>query len=747
MPVSPFDTLVVPIGGGLNLVDSPEALGPGEAVALDRWRFTGVGRLTTGRAARQVLSLPGEDVIGVFAFPHGSDAAAGKQTGGVVVTYYDSDGSGKKDAVRIRAVDGAGINPGPARPLPDWTVIQNRPRVMGAVLRECLFLIDPDRSRPLVVYDPNEVLGAGAGVKVFRPTFSFVGGPYLPLKVRCIAEYHNHLFVAGYLQETPTSDQNRPEVVRFSYLGLENDFQGAGDAGEGGAPGSANLFDRDDWIPVAPRGTPVIQFAKAAGRLLVFTPHNVYVLWGYDRTSFQRDLLDDERGLYGAFAVTEVGDVAYWMSRLGFVRFAGGRVEDIGRRVLPRIAEVNPDSVIAVHDEGEHVVTWYYRRTSDGSGGANRAISYDYRADQWVDVPLGIEVFCGGTIRPQNAPGPAAPPANLLHAYITTRTARAMWVNGDTAPETKTRVYRAPDNGGSPGQYVLVATVDSGVNYYTYSGLEPSTPYWTKIEHERNGMVSAAIEARFVTAAPATISPPSNLAAADSPVWDAKLLRYRPSVHLSWQLLEANRYVEIERKTGAGGTWQLVHDTALGETDWRDDNVTAGVTYFYRARARDEEQNYSAYSVEVQVTPTQPTAEVVRRIASFAAPTRAYLGQFTGTATSPGSQVPAVNDTYTVRYAVTVQPFPPGTHWQADIFVEAYANSVVVGAAWTRLSGWGTDQVTQELVFTVFRQFTNGLPVNWSLKFSQFNYQVDDTAVPVDAYVTGIRVEWDQATG
>ncbi|MGD8433941.1 MAG: S8 family serine peptidase, partial [Syntrophobacterales bacterium] len=78
-------------------------------------------------------------------------------------------------------------------------------------------------------------------------------------------------------------------------------------------------------------------------------------------------------------------------------------------------------------------------------------------------------------------------------------------------------------------------------------------------------------------------------------------------VSLSWSDNSANEDgFRIERKTGAAGTYSVIHTAAANETSYDDAGLTEATTYYYRITAYNA-QGDSAYSSEVNAT-TLPAA-------------------------------------------------------------------------------------------------------------------------------------------
>ncbi len=440
---------------------------------------------------------------------------------------------------------------------------------------------------------------------LFQPRFDFNNDSVFAVaKPSLIVEHANHLWMFGYGDEAAP---DRGELARFSYLGLSNDFQGAGDAGDASPrPGSLNLFDTDDFAPVGRLGTRVISAGSAPGRLGIALENGFGVVYGTGRDNWQYDFpIDTERGSVAARSMIEGDGVLWWYSPLGIARYrGGGQVEDLSRPADPLTEDIDFNSLFAVHYPQENQVRWYYRRRGDTVAGADRWLGFNYLENGYEHDELGYRAFCAGWLLPSGAEAPAAAPSGLTHEAITRTSARAVWTAGDTAPGVLTRVYRAPNVGGSPGTFIQVAELGPGAREFPHVGLIQNTSYWTKVEHFRNNQVSSSVQAIFTTANAPTVPTPVNLQVTDSPVlWDQS---WTNSILITFDIgglyPRALRH-RLERRI-SGGAWSEITDMPAGRNWWREYEVTVGVLYEYRVRAFDEtEATFSSYSSIVGVTP------------------------------------------------------------------------------------------------------------------------------------------------
>jgi hypothetical protein len=566
-PVMPFR-----VGGGENLADAPELIRDDEAIKLVNIRFAGRNRWTTRKAAQLLLSSF-NSVCGIFGMPHGqlsSGAAA-------AVVYLNWTGS----SVELYKASGRSGNAELVGTLVGWESVGERPKVRAAILGNSLWICDEGKQYGLTCYDPNDVFETGT--ELFQPVFRFnrslIQTPS-PIMCRDVATYNNFLFVCGYGDET---DPDQPEIVRFSYLGLEraSDEDGAGDAGADANPdycedvdgnqidcttgeelpfgdpsnppkeipldgGVEGLFDVDDYFSVGQRGIPVVGMAQGAERLVIATRFAAYILFGYDRLSFELDLIDGQRGLVATRAIGEADGVVFWYSPLGPCRWAGGDVLPMEERITPLLEEIDFDTLFFFDQPREYEAQWLF--STDG-GDPNRAIKYNYLYDAWHENKLGLRVFCGGHVKPgsiltpgpggEPVPGPGdalVPPSNLNHINIGRNVATATWVNNETGPTIVTRAEFS-ENGTD---FFFWAELPSGGDRFNYSGLLENTTYTTRVRHEDSttGAVSAWTQAPFTTGTNADcswINPPANFNAESGYFVNPITSVREPVINVTWE--------------------------------------------------------------------------------------------------------------------------------------------------------------------------------------------------------------------
>ncbi len=141
-----------------------------------------------------------------------------------------------------------------------------------------------------------------------------------------------------------------------------------------------------------------------------------------------------------------------------------------------------------------------------------------------------------------------------------------------------------------------MATLGVGITSYSNTDLAASTTYYYKVTTFNTAGESAASNVANATTEPPPVTipfAPTNLqaTAASSSV-----------INLTWNDASANETgFQIERKTGAGGTYALIVTTAANATAYSDSGLAEGTAYFYRVRAVNGAGN-SAYSNEASAT-------------------------------------------------------------------------------------------------------------------------------------------------
>lgn len=561
---APFDTFQIPLGRGLNLVDAPEAIGEGELREAANLVLTGEGFVRPRRAMVRRTTLPGE-VCGIFSFPH---ALVGQETGVVYAVYIG--GNVRFYTANTRGQGAAPITDG-TNPIHLWTGLSEPPHVQAATLGRRLFLVCEDRSQPMLIYDPFRV----GGPPLYAPSFQFVGGDAAPILGGAVAENNNIIFVAGYGSEL---DQNRPEVIRFSYLGLEDD--GNGDGGDAGADDdSMGLFDRGDYFMLTERGVPVVGMLGVAGRMVILTPFQAHHLFGYSRDDFHAELLDPQRGLVAGRALIAAHGAAYWWSPLGPCRYAGAQVEPLDDPLLPVIDSLRTERMFAAHHRETREIRWYFPTDDDTD-----YYAFNYRKGQWTRGRHAHRITCAGRVAPQSyqgeqgtvspPPPPVGPPEAINHDGITAHGARTYITPGDAAAEI--RLERSP---AGAGMWSEVAILPPGSTMYEHTGLAPSSSWDVRARHRRNGFhTSYLVGPSFTTRTlEMPLAPPIFPEAEALPGF---------GIRLTWRPGQNDAYTVIYRAETQFGQYTQIQMVEVGVTEFRDLSGTADRWYRLQHESR-----------------------------------------------------------------------------------------------------------------------------------------------------------------
>jgi transcriptional regulator CtsR len=200
-----------------------------------------------------------------------------------------------------------------------------------------------------------------------------------------------------------------------------------------------------------------------------------------------------------------------------------------------------------------------------------------------------------GKFHPPDSLPPTAP-ANLSAAAASSSQINLTWTDQSTN-ETSFQIERKT---GAGGTYAQIGTAAANATAYSDSGIAEGTTYFYRVR-----AVNAAGNSAYSNEASATtpVSPPAapaNLSAAAVS---------SSQINLAWTDQSTNETgFQIERKTGAGGTYAQIGTAAANAAAHSDNGVAEGTTYFYRVRAANAAGN-SAYSNEASATtPVSPPA-------------------------------------------------------------------------------------------------------------------------------------------
>ena len=143
------------------------------------------------------------------------------------------------------------------------------------------------------------------------------------------------------------------------------------------------------------------------------------------------------------------------------------------------------------------------------------------------------------------------------------------------------------------GNWFQITAVGSGVTSFHNGNLVANSTYQYRVFAYNSSGPSGYSNVASATTEAATPAAPDSASAA---ALDAG------RVQVSWRDRSSTENgFEIERRTGASGTWSLQGYASRDETHWTDQFVNANTDYYYRVRAHNAE-GYSSYSNTAQVT-------------------------------------------------------------------------------------------------------------------------------------------------
>lgn len=195
---------------------------------------------------------------------------------------------------------------------------------------------------------------------------------------------------------------------------------------------------------------------------------------------------------------------------------------------------------------------------------------------------------------------PAAP-TNLQGQALSTTRIDLTWTDNATN-ETGYTVERAPDNAGTAGTFVSVASLAAGATAYSNTGLNANTRYWYRVRAVNATDVSAYSSSLSVTTLTGPAAPSGLQAQATSAT----------QIQLTWvdnTAVETGYTVErAPDNSGAAGTFAAIATLAANAVSYSDASVSENTRYWYRVRAFNA-VDVSAYSgLASATTPQLPPA-------------------------------------------------------------------------------------------------------------------------------------------
>lgn len=339
------------------------------------------------------------------------------------------------------------------------------------------------------------------------PVTNQLGHDSNPMYALWAASFKNHLWVGGAGSGTTAADHYRPELSRFS----------APSFGAFASSDSVTLGDR-----VRSQREKIVMGIPAGDALFLAGPFMLSRIMGYGRSSWVREQVDKTNGVVGPKAACAAGDYCYgWGARGPWRCAAGGQLEPLWDAITATVESVvNPSKIVAAYDEASDLVMFFY----DAGSGVRTFCAFDIRREVWIgpDDDIGLAIRGAGSVSPvygsTAAPSlaPAGPPTTASTTNVTTTSAKANWVAGDSAATTRVEYKRQADSAWT----TAVTGLAAGVVSYTITGLTSGVAYEWRAAHVKNGFTSSYLgpsaATQFTTSA-SSLTAPSGLSLTSAP--------------------------------------------------------------------------------------------------------------------------------------------------------------------------------------------------------------------------------------
>ena len=253
---------------------------------------------------------------------------------------------------------------------------------------------------------------------------------------------------------------------------------------------------------------------------------------------------------------------------------------------------LRPTLTSALHQADRYV--WFYTegRTfllPPGQGGAT---------SDWVGSIQQAKADAGAGVVPltTSAAGPAAPSHLLVTSQSSTEVDLSWW--DMSSDESGFAVERRT---GADGTWAQVLLTGANVSAMNDIGLSPGTLYSYRTRAVNPlGASAYSNELSVTTSGVPAGPPPDGSPAAPSHLTVPSMVPWTVSL-MWWDMSSDETAFEVERKTGAQGSWGLLWREGANVSVHDDGSVERGLTYSYRVRAVSD-AGASAYSNEVTVT-------------------------------------------------------------------------------------------------------------------------------------------------
>lgn len=446
-----------------------------------------------------------------------------------------------------------------------WTSVTTQPT---AVIMQSFTAGAADSSEDRLYisdYDQNFVTKYWNGSTFTSITRNFdQGGGSDNVDFAFLVDYQFHLWGSGFAESSTT----RPEIVRFSTPGAIPTTDPVDSV--------SSAWWVNDFIPIGKRGDPITAMIVVNQRLLICQQNASHVISGYDRTTWTVTNISPELGAVGPRAIAHYdGKVAFMWTSNGPAMSDGTQVIDITEPIRDEVDALEPNTAVVVVVDPVVATAFFYVQDED-----NTFFAFNIVTQQWTTGSYGIEVNCAvtGVDLGIAAAGPGAAPSSITipSEYIGQSSMKVTWTIGDLSHGTKTELYRHTSTGYTPGPTYLIATLETGVDEYTDTGLDPSDEYFYTARHLKNGQYSAA--ATEVSGKTKTAIPSGGLAKAQTGI----------IVHYTNNDDDAADIV-ISRRDYPDGAWaEIATESAVAASasdTYVDTTGTAGEEYQYRIHA------------------------------------------------------------------------------------------------------------------------------------------------------------------
>jgi M6 family metalloprotease-like protein len=170
---------------------------------------------------------------------------------------------------------------------------------------------------------------------------------------------------------------------------------------------------------------------------------------------------------------------------------------------------------------------------------------------------------------------PLAAPSSLATSVVSSSQINLSW-SDNSSDETSFRVERSPNGTSS---WVEIGNVSANTTSYANTGLSSCTTYYYRVRAHRSGdnVFSSYSNLSSATTTGCPLAAPSSLLASDG--------TYTDRVYISWSGVSGATSYQVFRCTTTSTSSCGTALSSPSTTNYNDYGATAGVTYYYRAKA------------------------------------------------------------------------------------------------------------------------------------------------------------------